>query len=296
MKERMKREDLFVPEKRELTQSKRILYTPSGFARESLIYLQEVGTLTALTAHECKRRGLDSFLVFYVLDGNGKIGYNGVTYELNPGDLVFVDCRRPYWHSTDPEKLWKLSWIHFSGHSMEKIYQKYEERGGVPVWNDVDERAFRDLFDPLYRIADGDSSIRDMQINEQLSKLLTWLMEMAFRGTKDSDGHGKRDLSELREYLEAHFAEKITLDDLSERFFINKFYLTKIFREQFGISVNHYVMQLRITKAKQMLRFTDEKAETIGEMCGFGPLTYFSRAFRKSEGLSPTEYRKKWRG
>ena len=48
-----------------------------------------------------------------------------------------------------------------------------------------------------------------------------------------------------------------TLDDLAERFFINKFYLSKIFKETYGTTVNNYLISKRITRAKQLLRFTD---------------------------------------
>lgn len=63
---------------------------------------------------------------------------------------------------------------------------------------------------------------------------------------------GKRqNLQEIKDYLDTHFAEKITLDALAERFYINKFYLTRVFKEQFGQTVTNYLVQLRITQAKR---------------------------------------------
>ena len=60
------------------------------------------------------------------------------------------------------------------------------------------------------------------------------------------------------------------------------------------MSINSYLLQLRITHAKQLLRFTDETAEAIGIECGIGPLNYFSRTFKKVEGITPSEYRRQW--
>ena len=99
---------------------------------------------------------------------------------------------------------------------------------------------------------------------------------------------------EIRSYLDENYTKKITLDQLSERYFINKYYLTRIFREQFGVSINNYILEKRITHAKQLLRFTDQTVEEIGEACGMGALYYFSRMFKKIEGVSPSEYRKLW--
>ena len=73
-----------------------------------------------------------------------------------------------------------------------------------------------------------------------------------------------------------------------------KFYLSKIFKEQFGTSVNSYLLQVRVTHAKRLLRFSDLSIEQIGYSCGVEYDNYFSRMFKKIEGLSPGEYRKKW--
>ena len=105
---------------------------------------------------------------------------------------------------------------------------------------------------------------------------------------------GKRNLQDVKDYIDMHFTEKIMLDDLSERFFINKYYLTRIFREQFGMPISQYIMQLRITHAKRNLRFTTLSMEEIAVECGLEDANYFSRVFRKVEGVSPGEYRKQW--
>ena len=81
---------------------------------------------------------------------------------------------------------------------------------------------------------------------------------------------------------------------MSERFFINKFYLTKIFKETYGTTINSYLISKRITGAKQLLRFTDKTVDEIGNAVGMEDANYFSRMFRKVEGISPSEYRKQW--
>ena len=98
----------------------------------------------------------------------------------------------------------------------------------------------------------------------------------------------------IEEYLDEHHTEKITLDDLAEKFFINKFYLSKIFKETYGTTVNNYLISKRITRAKQLLRFTDMTVDEVGAAVGMGDANYFSRMFRKVEGISPREYRKQW--
>lgn len=102
------------------------------------------------------------------------------------------------------------------------------------------------------------------------------------------------ELAVVKEYLDEHFTEKIMLEELTEKFFINKFYLSKIFKKTYGTTINNYLISKRITRAKQLLRFTDMTVDEIGAAVGMGDANYFSRLFHKVEGISPREFRKQW--
>lgn len=274
--------------------SSRILYTPSSFAKTSLIHLQEIGSLTAQKPHTSSREHLNSYLFFTVCSGSGSLDYCGHSYSLKAGDCVFIDCRLPYSHHTDHD-LWQLRWAHFQGPTMSNIYDKYTERGGRPCFRPENFPRYEQLMIELYQLAGSEDHVRDMKISEKLSGLLTLLMQESWNPDFASEGSPKRqNFLQVRSYLEEHFTEKITLDELSSRFYINKFYLTRIFKEQFGLSINAYLQQLRITRAKQLLRFTDQSIEAIGMECGIGDANYFARLFKKIEGISPGEFRKMW--
>lgn len=277
-----------------IVSSKRILYTPSHFARASLTHLQETGTLTAKQPHTSTRTELASYLFFVVLSGSGSLDYNGTHYELASGDCVFVDCRNGYAHHTE-RNLWQLKWVHFYGPNMNSIYGKYLERGGHACFHPDDISAYVTLLDEVYAVADSEEYVKDMLLNEKLNALLTQLMRESWNPEYSNRPAGKKqDLALVKEYLDAHFTEKITLDQLAEHFYINKFYLTRIFKDQYGTSLGSYILSLRITKAKQMLRFSNDSLDTISASCGMGDAAYFSRMFKKVEGITPGEYRKQW--
>ena len=273
-------DELFNPQSSSVN-SFRILYTPSTFARTSLLHLQEVGSLQAIHPHVSTRTDLVSFLCFVVLSGKGKLKYEGVDYELGAGDCVFIDCRKAYSHSTSND-LWSLQWCHFYAPSLSAVYEKYKERGGRPVFHPADIKPFTDLLTELYNLAAASDYIRDMRINEKLGILLTLLMEQSWHPESAAVSRKRLELSSIKEFLDEHYTEKIALDDLAGKFFINKFYLSKIFRETYGTTINNYLISKRITRAKQLLRFTDMTVDEIGAAVG------------KIEGISPREYRKQW--
>lgn len=285
---------MFTKDKPQIVTSNRILYTPSNFARTSLLHLQEIGILTANKPHTSRRDNLHSYLYFTVLSGAGELQYNGKIHNLSKGDCVFIDCRKPYSHSTK-DNLWSLQWIHFYGPNLLSIYEKYLERGGMPSFHPKELTPLTETWGQLFALAKSDDYIRDMKINQGLNTLLTLLMNESWHPHATADpALKKQNVLPVKQYLDEHYAEKIRLDDLAEQFFISKYYLTRIFKEQFGVSINHYLLSARITKAKQLLRFTDEKVEVIGYTCGLGNPNYFSRTFRNVEGVTPSEYREKW--
>lgn len=278
----------------DLVASSRILYTPSSFAKNSLMYLQEIGQLDAQSPHTSRRSNLTSYLFFIVQRGSGTLQYQGQEVALTAGDCVFIDCKSGYSHSTSND-LWSLQWAHFSGVTMPSIFEKYRARGGRVVFHPGSILEFKQCLDHLYTLAGSADHIRDMRINQELTVLLTLLMEQSWAPENALAAAGKKQqLVEVRQHLEQHFAEKITLDQLAEQFYMNKYYLAHLFKEQFGVTVVEYLLNLRITHAKQLLRFSDQTTESIAAACGMSDANYFARVFRKVEGISPTEYRKLW--
>lgn len=292
--------------------SNRIIYTPSTFARSSLIHLQETGTLQATHPHKNERSGLSSCLFFTVLSGDGRLTYDGETYALHSGDCVFIDCKKPYSHETGnitdleqadatvdtagcTSELWSLQWCHFYGPNMGAIYRKYQERGGKPVFQTNQLQSYYDILDELYNIASSPDYVRDMRIHEKLSCLLILLMEDAWDDTQIQNTPDTLDIQAIKDYLDENFKSRISLDDLAGSFYLNKYYLMKLFKDRYGMTINAYLNQARVTWVKQQLRFTDKTVEMLAAELQIEP-AYLSRLFKKVEGVSPTSFRKSWRG
>lgn len=274
--------------------SSRVLHTPTNFALENLFYLQETGQLTAQKNHISERKGLESYLFFIVLDGCGRITTGGKSYDVKSGDCVLIDCTKPYSHKSTDEK-WSLRWVHFYSKNMPAIYEKFTSRGGEPCFNSVNFLKYNKLMQDIYAIATSESPVRDMKINEKLAGILSCIMEDCFlKAENNTLSAPSRDLTDVKAYIKENYAKKLTLDGIAEKFFINKFYLARLFKEQFGMTIVSYITLIRITQAKQLLRFSDMPIENIAYDVGFADANYFSRIFKRTEGVSPGEFRKTW--
>ena len=284
----------FTNNKSKIVDSDRVLYTASPFARSSLFHLQEIGRLEALKPHVSSRSDLQSYLFIIVEKGSGMLKYNGREYELTKGSCVFIDCRKPYSHQPDPDDLWTLSWCHFYGPTVASIYNKYCERGGRPSFEPSDTMPFADVLGDLISLSKSSEHMRDMLINEKLSTLLRLIMAESWHPEDKALPVKKASVLEVKTYLDENYESKISLDSLCAKFFISKHYLTHSFKEQFGMTITSYLLSVRITHAKQLLRFTNKSVEEIGYEVGIGAPHYFSRVFKEVEGVSPTVYREQW--
>lgn len=277
----------------DIVKSDRIIYTPSVFAKTNLLHLQEIGTLEALVPHTSKRKNLASYLFIMVIKGKGTLSYNNNTYNLKAGDCAFIDCHKFYSHHTEKD-LWQIKWVHFYGPNTSAIYDKYIQRGGQLVFKPKNQESYINIISEIFKAANTDDSLRDMVIFNHITKLLLLLMQESVNITSIHKSSKKQNIQHIKDFIDQNYCEKITLDQLSEKFYINKFYLSRIFKEQFGISVINYVQQLKITNAKKLLRFSNLTIDEIAAECGIEDSNYFSRMFKKIEHLSPGEYRKLW--
>lgn len=93
-------------------------------------------------------------------------------------------------------------------------------------------------------------------------------------------------------YIEENFLRNIGLSDIAQECFVNKYYLSHVFTESFGMSVGQYIRSKKIELAQTRIRETNEPIAEIAIQCGFSDPAYFDRLFKKAIGVTPLQYRK----
>ena len=111
---------------------------------------------------------------------------------------------------------------------------------------------------------------------------------MLLGGAKRPGGQSDRAV----EFIERHFSEDITLDQLAGMTGVSLQHFCRIFRGQTGMRPMEYLARKRISEAKRLLSSTGRSVAEIAELTGYRDPTYFGSVFRRYEGTTPTEYRK----
>lgn len=102
-----------------------------------------------------------------------------------------------------------------------------------------------------------------------------------------------RQCAAVRRYIDLHFKESLTLEQLAQEAHMNKYYLSHAFKHTYGVSPINYMISRRIEESKYLLAETDLSMSQISQLLGFSSLSYFSQVFRRTQTVSPREYRQR---
>lgn len=126
-----------------------------------------------------------------------------------------------------------------------------------------------------------------------LQRLLAYLAEYANSGDKKAPaGRDYSAVETLVGIIDSEYAESLDVPELARRVGMSQNYLARLFREHYGVTIPHYILTLRIEKAKELLEITDSPVGCIGQYVGLHDPHYFNKMFRRFSGVNPSAYRK----
>lgn len=97
---------------------------------------------------------------------------------------------------------------------------------------------------------------------------------------------------DIAKYLESNYHQELSLQDMANRFYLSREYISRKFRQEFGVTFSDYLGGIRIERAKLLLLNPNLRISQVAEMVGYQDEKYFSKVFKKQEGRTPNEYRK----
>lgn len=139
---------------------------------------------------------------------------------------------------------------------------------------------------PLYYILDFPNWNRAFSYLKNLSLCIFDLI------SNEEEDKNRQLVAKLKNYIDEHLAQSLSLNTLSGRFNYNESYLSRLFRQTTGTTLSEYICQARIARAKELLVSTDTAIQEISSLSGFDTSQYFSLVFKKNTGMSPSEFRR----
>ena len=118
------------------------------------------------------------------------------------------------------------------------------------------------------------------------------LFERRVSSAVEPEKQEERAITGITRYLQEHLAEEISLSVLAEQFHLNPQYISQLFKSEIGVNFLVYLTNIRMEKAKKLLLSTALSIAEVAEQSGYGDYRVFTKVFKKSEGITPSQYRR----
>ena len=163
----------------------------------------------------------------------------------------------------------------------------------TPAQNKINLKEYPQIKELLIQVSATDSKFRNTMLVGILNYSMSLLLhEIALKPRIKTDNST---LQLILDFCTENFTEDITLDDVSDNLHLSKYHVSHLLSQKLGINFSSYINMLRIDKACDLLRETNNKTADISEEVGFGSIRSFNRAFIKITNLTPIKYRNRYK-
>ncbi len=262
------------------------------------LYPLGMGYYRQAQGHQMEREYHDDNLLIYCLDGEGDIHLKGQKHRVRPGTILLIPKGITHSYQARPKNPWTIYWIHFNGHHASDFINHAAHNGTRPNQHQgcllpvgIHSRLASD-FEALLEARDSTYNLNAYLLAaNQLRQIMTHIALLQ-PIARQKQSRGELDLEKIHSLMQARIHEQLNLDTLADAINLSKYHLVKKYREVTGTTpINHFI-QLKIERACHLLDTTNNSISDIAFTVGYDDAYYFSRIFKKTMGVSPSQYRK----
>lgn len=240
----------------------------------------------------------DFLELYYFLDGSVRYYIEDQVYDLCPGDLLIIPAGKMHRPVIANEHaayermvLWitpqYLQGIDSPAGDLQKNLQKVGEHGYCVPFRGDETVFVTALLKKLLYMQKNDT---DPKFCAGAVELYLWTIFRSYGVIDTTHRNETQVIPQVIRYITEHFSEPLTLEDIAAEFFVSKSYLNRHFKAYTNSTVYAYIMALRLTHARRMLREGIPAVEA-GRECGFSDYSTFYKAFKTQTGLSPQQFK-----
>ena len=264
--------------------------------RRHLLPLYVLGTdINKIQEPMSRPNGYPNYQISICLEGNGiYIDENNIEYKIEAGDLFFFSPNVPHRYIASSES-WRLPFVVFNGKCAADIV-KYLEFGSSMVLKGISKNNFNTLvtsFTNIYDTYFSNISTKTERVSAMLYYMLIFISEIAGDSSMADPTSVMQYLAPALQYINDHISEKnIKVESVANVLQISTGRLSFLFNKAFNMTPVQVIREHKLEYAKHLLMTRPYmKMTDIIEATGFTNLSYFSTIFKKTYGVSPTEYR-----
>nr|WP_275984059.1 AraC family transcriptional regulator [Paenibacillus hamazuiensis] len=224
-------------------------------------------------------------------EGIGQLDVGGKSYTLSRGQgmLLFPHEKHAYYPVKEP---WEVQWVTFNGNHADKLLADLGFQGSQVLYLTHPDVTLRKMHAALSALQSNDP-LRAIECSGWVYRIVLDLFQYASRSEVKSKQQHFEQLTPIFDFIERHYHEDITLQQLAGQLGISPQYTCLLFRETVGLRPFVYITRFRLSKAKELLlRQAALEIKEVAKQVGYEDPSYFIKLFKQQEGVTPSHFRR----
>jgi AraC family transcriptional regulator len=261
--------------------------SPSATAKPIFYYINSVGHFFCDNNYKVSRENFDSFLIMYVIKGEGLLTINNKPRIIKKDDIVLINCYEPHRYETTTSL--ETLWMHFDGNFSASYFTLIKQDNTHVVFSDESSLILTYL-NSIANLFKKNQVINEPLISCKIQRILAELLNLS-TGNLNNTSSNSSVINRSIYYIKNNFQNKIFLEDIANYVSISSFHFSRLFKKETSYSPYEYLIMIRLNYAKNLLQTSNLLIKEIAFECGFNSEANFVSTFRKHNNMSPRQFR-----
>lgn len=237
-------------------------------------------------------RGRRDFQLLYVAAGKAHFHFGNEEKIVSAGHMVLYRPKEPQKYEYYGNDETEVYWVHFTGGNVTNLLRSYGLTDDKKVFYCGSDLVYQQLFRAMiYELQMCKDSYQEM-LEMYLRQIFIRLQRLFKTALKIDNAHVVEVIDKATTFFNEHYNDPISIDEYARKTHVSTSWFIRNFKACTGFTPMQYILSKRIYNAEVLLRDTDYNIAEISRIVGYDNPLYFSRVFRKTKKMSPSEYRK----
>ena len=250
-------------------------------------YFYEMGRYACIPNYSYERTVSRRSIIHFVISGKGHLVLNGKRHDIKAGQAFIIPEDTYAFYQADSKEPWEYIWLHIGGPKLPVIFRKAGISVDCPIFTPTDN--WNKIEELLWDILDKYDS--EYYCLGNLYKIFHYMAEYSVNKEVSDYEHSLTYVKNVIGYIKLKYSEPIKIEHIALACGLNRSYLTRLFKDATGYTLQQYLLTYRMKMAIQMLKETNKSIQDIAFSVGYSDTFTFSKAFKRHFGKSPSSYR-----
>lgn len=234
----------------------------------------------------------EHFKIHYIHKGKGIFRLGNETYHLKEGQGFLISPNAIAYYKADDIEPWSYSWCAFDGINAEGYLKRANLTNSNPIFEYNKDDKINKCFEEMIQATNWEKS-SDLRLQSLLYIFLATIIDEAILDSSYEEAKTNKNLyiNKAIDFIHINYSRKIRVSEVAKFIGLDRKYISKLFKDIVGVTIQDYLISFRINKAKEMMKDKQLSIGDVSRSVGYDNPLIFSKIFKKVNGMSPSKYR-----